>query len=738
MPLITVSTWFLCCFLPSLIIQYLTFVLVFFVLPAHGDADSAIDKSSDVWAALIANIAPLLILVGEKHVKAYFKVMSRCSHYALYAAGPIGLITAITTLIRLNGAKMLKRLIGRQFETRAEVLADVTSVVGGEVCLELKNGNLEQTTNPDPEHLALFYVHGKQPGTGNKVLGHSASCEKVLYDFHLDLIRQDLGTYFWCTIVASFRAEHAKGDAVGNTRFAANIFLSNRSRKDTWDQNAVHCEGSMATYAAWTGVSLNLTASHCLDNWLTDVERLVVASLCTLGNIGAIVSNWLQQKNVQNTFLVSVGLIISAAGSFITAWLVDEATEEKVVDLSVLQVTEAGFYSPRTKYGNPLSFCPKAVIMSTFARTLLGREHLYVKVLTNGLVVLMTLGYVALYLGLRTSKWWASLAMLSCSAVASVARAWFAPDRLELREKITNTATPFPFSDTLTHQYDRWDLFFNSDTVGPWPASSPASSPTRSQASTPPHATSHSGSIHTTTHSQPKSATSGPTGLAIGLTPVIVGPYYETIASTYISSEIVPASQCKDPFLATILDICLQMRKQNLLPVELTRNDSKSTASPKVFNIYSDLLGSAGVWRQPLEIIVSVAEPLNNSNPLDELMIPLKSWFWRAMAVRKRQWAKKLSDIDLQLKVNRNASEPMFADPTQDGSVDFDQTGCTCAWMGAKIAYVVFARWTTSKLEQYLAAELDAMRWELMDDVHVQALVNCMKTAGLAVSRKNV
>ena len=58
----------------------------------------AITNSSDAWASLVANVGPLLILVGERHVKAYFKTMSQHSHFILYAVSPIGLVTAIVRL----------------------------------------------------------------------------------------------------------------------------------------------------------------------------------------------------------------------------------------------------------------------------------------------------------------------------------------------------------------------------------------------------------------------------------------------------------------------------------------------------------------------------------------------------------------------------------------------------------------------------------------------------------------
>lgn len=50
----------------------------------------------------------------------------------VYATGPIGLLTAITTVIRFRSSHKMKRLIGRQFKSTGEVLEDVTSVSFGE------------------------------------------------------------------------------------------------------------------------------------------------------------------------------------------------------------------------------------------------------------------------------------------------------------------------------------------------------------------------------------------------------------------------------------------------------------------------------------------------------------------------------------------------------------------------------------------------------------------------------
>ena len=150
--------------------------------PTDNNGYSAITGSSDAWASLVANVVPLLILVGEKNVKSYFKTISQPSQAFLYAASPIGLVTAIVTAIRLGNSPLMKRLIGRQFESRAEVLADVSSISGGTVGFELRGTRriLEQTVDPKSGDEARFWIQGRKFGTGSEGINFSAEVEEVV------------------------------------------------------------------------------------------------------------------------------------------------------------------------------------------------------------------------------------------------------------------------------------------------------------------------------------------------------------------------------------------------------------------------------------------------------------------------------------------------------------------------------------------------------------------------------
>lgn len=165
----------------------LTLLLVCFATssaaaPTDSNGYQAITGSADAWASLVANVVPLLILIGEKHVKAYFKCISQRSQLFLYAASPIGLVTAMVTMVRLGNSPLMKRLIGRQFESRAEVLADVSSISGGNVGFELRGPRriLEQTINPNPNDEAHFWVQARKFGTGDEGVHFGAKVEAVV------------------------------------------------------------------------------------------------------------------------------------------------------------------------------------------------------------------------------------------------------------------------------------------------------------------------------------------------------------------------------------------------------------------------------------------------------------------------------------------------------------------------------------------------------------------------------
>ncbi|MCJ1287351.1 hypothetical protein MMC26_006700 [Xylographa opegraphella] len=411
---------------------------------------TAISGSSDAWASLVANIAPLLVLVGEKHVKAYFRSMS-ISHIFFYTLfSPVGLITTIVTLIRLHGTPFMKKVIGRQSETRSEILADVTSVSYDGVGLEYKARGttqvLEQTTSPSREDEARVGVYLSMSGTGqiyNKAINS-----------HIELIRayneaigcENSSKIGWCTTdVVSVRGEHGRSRA----RSLAFCLMQNHgasfreavTQSDSIDYFASYDEDSAvvdlddATRSRRLNECAVLTATHLHGPGLsptivstagaggpfsarfsTAATRYIASFVCICANITIIAMDATTQEETMTLALISVGF----ATVFLTSWAstayIARAAEICRVCLDGFDLLSAGVFSTKDPIGTGLVAPLHSIPISVPAKK--PRSNLFVILL----VAWSALAYCSLYLGLRATVWWVPFAMVGNSAFAACLR----------------------------------------------------------------------------------------------------------------------------------------------------------------------------------------------------------------------------------------------------------------------------------------------------------------------------
>ncbi|KAF2867755.1 hypothetical protein BDV95DRAFT_622089 [Massariosphaeria phaeospora] len=83
-------------------------------------------QSTDVWATVVANVAPLMALVGERNAKEFMRTVSAWHQLLLLSCAPLGILAIMVSSIRLSGPGFLKRLVGRDSERRSEALVEVT------------------------------------------------------------------------------------------------------------------------------------------------------------------------------------------------------------------------------------------------------------------------------------------------------------------------------------------------------------------------------------------------------------------------------------------------------------------------------------------------------------------------------------------------------------------------------------------------------------------------------------
>lgn len=649
-------------------------------LQTRQSTQDPITGTSDVWSGLVANIAPLLVLAGEKHVKAYFKIMCRTSHHLLFAAAPIGLVTAVTTLIRLNGSGVLKRMIGRQFETRAELLQDLTSVSCGEVGLELIGMNLEQTINTSEEDMAMMWVHGRESGSAEQIIAYLQNVAGTMISIAHRSVATSVTDYQPRCAWSKLRAFRAKGPAAvwlaRNYAAQTDVFQKilreeSKAKIEQLDPNGTTtCEGVAAVYARWSDISLILTASANLDAGKLEFLRYLTVGICQAGNVGIIIASAYTSHDSRNVALVAAGLFVSSAGSWVTAWLVDKASQEDVFDLSGLSPIASGFYSKRFLEGLGLSFSPRKVVISSDtrpARTDHNPDQR--KWRSSAVVVIMIMAYVGLYLGLRASAWWVSLSMLANAALAGAARSVFLPTSLYLSPMITDSRMPNPLFGDMEINAIATDLKYD----GPQPSTSQNSLLAKQKL--PPNVPTHPSTNFLNE-------------------PLIIDDTYEVVfGECLIRDNFVSSVGGTLKEMKMAIAIVCEMRRRNIAPLEMKNWDTPNTA--KI--LYSDLLSQRGVWRQPLEVIISFDPVLN----AEHVLAPIRCWLGRAYDIP----AQKFANWSLAPRI-----APMFIDLEDDeeqiGTVTgkFQELLSTSLgarlWMMAKIVYVTQRTWEIKNIEE--------------------------------------
>lgn len=81
----------------------------------------AADVNGDEFSNnLFSDLGPLLSLFGERVATQYLRHSTRALESIIFACGPLGILTAVTSAIRVGGSRKLKGLIGRAEEPEAQ------------------------------------------------------------------------------------------------------------------------------------------------------------------------------------------------------------------------------------------------------------------------------------------------------------------------------------------------------------------------------------------------------------------------------------------------------------------------------------------------------------------------------------------------------------------------------------------------------------------------------------------
>ncbi|KAK4112749.1 hypothetical protein N656DRAFT_708720 [Canariomyces notabilis] len=79
---------------------------------------------SDLSNDLATDLGPLLALFGDAITKQYLSESTSLFDYIIFALAPIGLVTAVVSVIRVCGGTWLRSFIGRAQEGDAAIVSN--------------------------------------------------------------------------------------------------------------------------------------------------------------------------------------------------------------------------------------------------------------------------------------------------------------------------------------------------------------------------------------------------------------------------------------------------------------------------------------------------------------------------------------------------------------------------------------------------------------------------------------
>ncbi|PSN75608.1 hypothetical protein BS50DRAFT_479546, partial [Corynespora cassiicola Philippines] len=128
---------------------------------------------------LATDLGPLLSLFGEAITKQYLSESTSFEDYIIFALAPIGLMTAVVSVIRVCGGPWLKSFIGRAQEGDVAVEAELCTSTSEDICEVFNRGGITRTLGrakileiiriPQPDDTDEATQNSQSFDTGNKL-----------------------------------------------------------------------------------------------------------------------------------------------------------------------------------------------------------------------------------------------------------------------------------------------------------------------------------------------------------------------------------------------------------------------------------------------------------------------------------------------------------------------------------------------------------------------------------------
>ncbi|CUS14874.1 unnamed protein product, partial [Tuber aestivum] len=136
--------------------------VLFLALPPGALAANGVDFSNN----LFSDLGPVLALFGEQVAKQFLSQSTSWLEDVIFAMAPLGIITAITSAVRVAGPNWLKAVVGRARESGAVAEMELMSSTSHEVC-ELWNGQAIVRVMGSPDFLSRTFSQTPSANRGS-------------------------------------------------------------------------------------------------------------------------------------------------------------------------------------------------------------------------------------------------------------------------------------------------------------------------------------------------------------------------------------------------------------------------------------------------------------------------------------------------------------------------------------------------------------------------------------------
>ena len=244
---------------------------------------------SDVWATVIANVAPIMTLVGERNPKEFLRISSSHDQLLLMATAPLGILSSMICAIRPSGPPILRRLTGREADPKTEALVELTPLSVAPATSVYTQHAVEIKPSEQRDEVAFVCAHIKQT---DRVRDALASFKHIL-DSRVKKARNDSSK------VSADREDYEivlgmKGSTL-TAEQTADLIKSIINEKEGLQESLAKRVKSTSLSFRTTGISPTQTAAT--DQSIS--SRRVISKLPYLGNMLAAICSFIAMGGVQ-------------------------------------------------------------------------------------------------------------------------------------------------------------------------------------------------------------------------------------------------------------------------------------------------------------------------------------------------------------------------------------------------------------------------------------------------------